>query len=70
MSNKFTNKHVSVKLSDNTTLQGVVVDADSIGIWLQIAANTKPPGVPTNTQAPVMFIPFSQMVWLVTSLNR
>jgi len=67
-------KQVTVKTSGSeTTLIGTCHDTDEIGIWLQMADNASPPGAPHSARpghSLMLFVPFSQMVWLAVALNQ
>jgi len=69
MKKKLLNRQVIIRTSDDVTLTGTVLETDDVGVWVAIATNAKPLGVPPTCQFPVMFAPFSQLVWLVTSLS-
>ncbi len=70
MTGKLMKKHVAVKLADKTTIQGTVYEETALGVWIVVASNSEirnQPGVPNTIQHPIFFVPFSQMLWLMTS---
>jgi hypothetical protein len=62
-------KQVTVKISDGLLVNGTVEAVDAAGLWIKLASAAAPPGVPEGIQSAVLFTPFSQMLWLVTSLG-
>ena len=62
-------RQVTVKISDGQIVPGTVVAVDDAGLWIQLATDAAPPGVPEGIQSAVLFTPFSQMLWAVTSIN-
>ncbi len=63
-------KHVTIKLSDHKLLSAVVRGEETQGLWLTPGEDTSVPEFPAGVQEPIIFVPFSQMVWLVTSAAR
>lgn len=63
-------KHVTIKLSDHKLLNAVVRGEETQGLWLTPGEDTSMPDFPAGVQEPIIFVPFSQMVWLVTSAVR
>lgn len=62
-------RQVTVKISDGLLVTGIVLAVDDAGLWIQLAADTGPPGVPEGMHSAVLFTPFAQMLWAVTSLG-
>jgi hypothetical protein len=62
-------RQVTVKISDGQLVTGTVVAVDNAGLWIRLATDAAPPGVPEGIQSAVLFSPFSQMLWAVTSIN-
>ena len=62
-------RQVTVKITDGQIVTGTVVAVDNAGLWIQLATDAAPPGVPEGIQSAVLFAPFSQMLWAVTSIN-
>jgi hypothetical protein len=60
-------RHVTIKLSDNNLLNGEVRGEEAQGLWLAMAERASLPGFPADVQEPIIFVPFTQMVWLGTS---
>lgn len=60
-------RHVTIKLSDNSVLAAEVRAEETQGLWLNVAEDALLPGFPAGVQQPIIFVPFSQMVWLGTS---
>lgn len=63
-------KHVTIKLSDHKLLNAVVRGEETQGLWLTPGEDTSVPEFPAGVQEPIIFVPFNQMVWLVTSAVR
>ena len=63
-------KHVTIKLSDHTLLNASVRGEETQGLWLTPAADTAMPEFPSGVQDPIIFVPFSQIVWMVTSARQ
>ena len=63
-------KYVAVKLSDGKILNAHVYAEETEGVWLTMGKDAALPGLPDNIQQPIIFVPFSQMIWLVTSANQ
>jgi hypothetical protein len=63
-------RHVTIKLSDHTLLKAVVRGEESQGLWLTVAEDTSNPEFPAGVQEPIIFVPFSQIVWMFTSSAR
>jgi hypothetical protein len=63
-------RHVTIKLSDHKLLNATVRGEETLGLWLTPAEDTAIPEFPAGVQEPTIFVPFSQMVWLVTSSAR
>ena len=63
-------KHVTIKLSDHKLLSAVVLGEETQGLWLTPGEDTSITEFPAGVQEPIIFVPFSQMVWLVTSAAR
>jgi hypothetical protein len=61
-------RHVTIKLSDHSVLNAEVRGEEAQGLWLTSPENV--PGFPTGVEEPIIFVPFSQMVWMVTSSAR
>jgi hypothetical protein len=62
-------RQVTVKISDGQIVIGTVVAVDNVGLWIQLATDAAPPGVPEGMHSAVLFTPFSQILWAVTSIN-
>jgi hypothetical protein len=62
-------RQVTVKISDGLLITRTVIAVDDAGLWIQLASDAGPPGVPEGIQSAVLFTPFSQMHWVVTSLS-
>lgn len=62
-------RQITVKISDGEIVTGTVVAVDDAGLWIQLATDAAPTGVPEGIQSAVLFAPFSQMLWAVTSIN-
>ncbi len=60
-------RHVTIKLTDNNVLRAEVRAEEAQGLWLAMAEGTSLPGFPADVQEPIIFVPFTQMVWLGTS---
>ncbi|TAM81468.1 MAG: hypothetical protein EPN47_11975 [Acidobacteria bacterium] len=63
-------KHVTIKLSDHNLLNAIVRGEETQGLWLTPGEDTSIPEFPGGVQEPIIFVPFNQMVWLVTSSAR
>jgi hypothetical protein len=63
-------RHVTIKLSDHTVLNAAVRGEETQGLWLTPAEDTANSEFPSGVQEPIIFVPFTQMVWLVTSSAR
>ena len=63
-------RHVTIKLSDHSLLTAEVRGEEVQGLWLAIAEDASLPGFPADVQEPIVFVPFSQMIWLLTSSAR
>ena len=63
-------RHVTIKLSDNSLLSAEVRGEEAQGLWLTVSRDALPPGLPADVQEPIIFVPFTQMVWLGTSAAR
>lgn len=63
-------KHVTIKLSDQSVLNAEVRGEEAEGLWLNVAEGAFLPGFPTGVREPIVFVPFSQMIWVVTSSAR
>lgn len=63
-------RHVTIKLSDHTVLNAAVRGEETQGLWLTPAEDTSNPEFPAGVQDPIIFVPFTQMVWMVTSSAR
>ncbi|MEJ2008223.1 MAG: hypothetical protein P8Z30_08730 [Acidobacteriota bacterium] len=63
-------RHVTIKLSDQSLLNAEVRGEETLGLWLNISEDASLPGFPTGVQDPIVFVPFTQMIWLVTSSAR
>jgi hypothetical protein len=62
-------RQVTVKISDGQIVIGTVVAVDDVGLWIQLATDAAPPGVPEGIPSAVLFTPFSQILWAVSSIN-
>lgn len=60
-------RHVTIKLSDHSLLNAAVRGEETQGLWLAMAEGASLPGFPADVQEPIIFVPFTQMVWLGTS---
>jgi len=69
MREQLVTRQVTVKISDGLLISGTVVAVDDAGLWVRLASDAGPPGVPEGIQSAVLFTPYSQMLWLVTSLG-
>lgn len=63
-------RHVTIKLSDQSLLNAEVRGEEAEGLWLTHAEDSTLPGFPSGVQDPIIFVPFSQMIWMVTSSAR
>jgi hypothetical protein len=63
-------RRVTIKLSDNSLLSAEVRGEETQGLWLTVAEDASLPGFPADVQEPIIFVPFTQMVWLGTSSAR
>ncbi|HXH48308.1 MAG TPA: hypothetical protein VNM47_02960 [Terriglobia bacterium] len=63
-------RHVTIKLSDHSLLNATVRGEETQGLWLTPAEDTSLPDFPAGVQEPIIFVPFTQIVWLVTSSAR
>jgi hypothetical protein len=63
-------RHVTIKLSDDSLLKADVRGEETQGLWLNPAEDTALKGFPEGVQDPIIFVPFSQIVWMVTSSAR
>ena len=63
-------RHVTMKLSDHSLLNASVRGEETQGLWLTPAEDTSLPEFPASVQGPIIFVPFSQIVWMVTSSAR
>jgi hypothetical protein len=63
-------RHVTIKLSDHTVLNATVRGEETQGLWLTPAEDTSLPELPAGVQEPIIFVSFSQIVWMVTSSAR
>ena len=63
-------RHVTIKLSDQSLLKAEVRGEEAQGLWLTRTEDTSLPGFPTGVQEPIIFVPFTQMIWMVTSSAR
>ena len=69
MREQLVTRQVTVKISDGLVVTGAVIAVDDAGIWIQLASSSAaPPGVPEGIQSAVLFAPFAQMLWAVTSI--
>ena len=62
-------RQITVKISEGMIVIGTVVAVDDAGLWIQLASDAAPPGVPEGINSAVLFAPFSQMLWAVTSIS-
>ena len=62
-------RQITVKISEGMIVIGTVVAVDDAGLWIQLASDAAPPGVPEGIHSAVLFAPFSQMLWAVTSIS-
>lgn len=63
-------RHVTIRLGDHTLLNADVRGEENQGLWLTPAEDTSLPEFPAGVQDPIIFVPFSQIVWMVTSSAR
>ena len=63
-------RHVTIKLSDHHLLNAEVRGEETQGLWLTKTEDTSLPEFPTGVEEPIIFVPFSQMIWMVTSSAR
>ncbi|MGA8183424.1 MAG: hypothetical protein WB819_07250 [Terriglobia bacterium] len=63
-------RHVTIKLSDHSVLNAAVRGEETQGLWLTPAEDTANPEFPAGVQEPIIFVPFSQIVWMFTSSAR
>ena len=63
-------RHVTIKLSDHSLLNAAVRGEETQGLWLTPGEDTSLEGFPEGEQDPIIFVPFSQIVWMVTSSAR
>jgi hypothetical protein len=63
-------RFVTIKLGDQSLLSAEVRGEEAQGLWLTVAGGTSLPGLPAGMQEPIVFVPFSQMIWLATSSAR
>jgi hypothetical protein len=63
-------RHVTIKLSDHTLLNAEVRGEETQGLWLTKTDETSLAEFPMGVQEPIVFVPFSQIVWMVTSSAR
>lgn len=57
-------RRVTIKLSDQSLLTADVRGEEAQGLWLTVTQDTSLPGFPAHVQEPIIFVPFSQMIWL------
>jgi len=69
MREQLINRQVTIKISDGQIVTGTVVAVDDTGLWIRLATDAAPAGVPEGIQSAVLFTPFSQMLWAVTSIH-
>jgi hypothetical protein len=63
-------RHVTIKLSDHSLLNAEVRGEETQGLWLTKTEDTSLAEFPADVQEPIIFVPFAQMVWMVTSSAR
>jgi len=63
-------RHVTIKLSDHSLLNAEVRGEEAQGLWLTVTGDTSLPEFPTGVREPIIFVPFTQMIWLATSSAR
>jgi len=63
-------RHVTIKLSDHSLLNADVRGEETHGLWLTAEGGASLPEFPAGVQEPIIFVPFSHMVWMVTSSAR
>ena len=63
-------RHVTIKLSDQSLLKAEVRAEEAQGLWLTTTEDKGLPGFPSDVQEPIIFVPFTQMVWMITSSAR
>ncbi|HZT71473.1 MAG TPA: hypothetical protein VFC10_17230 [Terriglobia bacterium] len=63
-------RHVTIKLSDQSLLKAEVRAEEAQGLWLTTTEDKALPGFPSDVQEPIIFVPFTQMVWMITSSAR
>jgi hypothetical protein len=59
---------VVIKLRTGTITATVYEEEDG-GVWVQPSSNAGLKDFPAGVKAPLMFVPFSQMEWLVTPMT-
>ncbi len=63
-------RHVTIKLGDHSLLNAEVRGEEALGLWLTKTDETSLAEFPVGVKEPIVFVPFSQMVWMVTSSAR
>jgi hypothetical protein len=63
-------RQVTIKLSDHSLLNAQVRGEETQGLWLTKTDETSLAEFPMGVQEPIIFVPFSQIVWMVTSSAR
>jgi hypothetical protein len=63
-------RHVTIRLSDHSLLNADVRGEETQGLWLNKTADTSLEGFPEDVQEPIIFVPFTQIVWMATSAAR
>lgn len=63
-------RFVTIKLSDHSLLTAEVRGEEEMGLWLNVTEIASLPEFPADVREPIVFVPFNQMVWMVTSAAR
>lgn len=63
-------KFVTIKLSDQSMLTAEVRGEEAMGLWLNVTEVASLPEFPADVREPIVFVPFTQMIWMVTSAAR
>lgn len=68
---KLAKKHVLFKLRNSDQSEGTVSSTETHGIWIQLSSNLRPSGINVSPtlKMPVIFVPFYQLEWLITSME-
>jgi hypothetical protein len=71
MAIKITGKQVIIRQPNGAVIEGHAQDENEVGVWVLVASNSAlRESIPKTIQTPVIFFPFCQMLWLVTSSTQ